>query len=239
MLPLIAGAGAGVSCGTAAYYYGPGSPKTPAIAAAAATGTAEPMPTAAAARQGPKWAHDLAARRGMLEVLNAETLRTHEHPLLSADHMFSALVRNEMVQSLSCYFEPKRRQFYSVIELGSDICGYKRIVHGGLTAAICDETFGGLLFALRKQRALPFFGPAFTAQLDMTYKGKIASSSAILCTAEVESIEGRKIWMRAIVSDGPDGRVYATARALFVAPKPQRLIHDGVRMVFPSWPFGK
>ena len=44
---------------------------------------------------------------------------------------FSALVRNEMVQSLSCYYEPKRRQFYSVIELGSDICGYKRIVHGG------------------------------------------------------------------------------------------------------------
>lgn len=43
---------------------------------------------------------------------------------------FSALVRNEMVQSLSCYYEPKRRQFYSVIELGSEICGYKRIVHG-------------------------------------------------------------------------------------------------------------
>lgn len=40
VLPLIAGAGAGVSCGTAAYYYGPSSPKTPAVAAAAATGTA-------------------------------------------------------------------------------------------------------------------------------------------------------------------------------------------------------
>ena len=98
---------------------------------------------------------------------------------------------------------------------------------------MCDETFGGLLFALRychsghqhiyqvevqmpqcvsvcvharamtsdmiwtcrKQRALPFFGPAFTAQLDMTYRGKIQSCSTILCTAEVESIEGRKVGM--------------------------------------------
>jgi hypothetical protein len=48
-----------------------------------------------------------------------------------------------------------------------------------------------------------------------------------------------QVWMRAIVSDGPDGRVYATARALFVAPKPQRLIHDGIRLVVPAWPFGK
>lgn len=47
----------------------------------------------------------------------------------------------------------------------------------------------------RKQRALPFFGPAFTAQLDMTYRGKIQSCSTILCTAEVESIEGRKVGM--------------------------------------------
>ena len=35
-----------------------------------------------------------------------------------------------MVQSLSCYFEPEHKQFYSVIQLGTNICGYKRIVHG-------------------------------------------------------------------------------------------------------------
>lgn len=99
---------------------------------------------------------------------------------------------------------------------------------------------------------------------------KISASSALLCTAEVESIEGRKvrllgfdltsytsvspvlcsaflrpvarslitlihtaqIWMRAIVSDGPDGKVFATARALFVAPKPQRLLKDVLNMIF-------
>ena len=47
--------------------------------------------------------------------------------------------------------------------------------------------------ALRRQKLLPFWGPAFTAQLDITYLGKVPSSSTILCTAEVESIEGRKV----------------------------------------------
>lgn len=52
VLPLIAGASAGVSCGTAAYHYGPGSPKTPAIAAAATStagrnvSSASPLDTA-------------------------------------------------------------------------------------------------------------------------------------------------------------------------------------------------
>lgn len=36
-------------------------------------------------------------------------------------------------------------------------------------------------------------GPAFTAQLDITYRSKISAGQSILCTAEVESIDGRKV----------------------------------------------
>ena len=39
-----------------------------------------------------------------------------------------------------------------------------------MTAAIVDETFGGLLLALRQAGALPFWGPAFTASLEVAYK---------------------------------------------------------------------
>jgi hypothetical protein len=35
----------------------------------------------------PAWTRELAGRRGVLEVLNPETLRTRNHPLLSEDHM--------------------------------------------------------------------------------------------------------------------------------------------------------
>ncbi len=33
-----------------------------------------------------------------------------------------------------------------------------------------DDTLGFLLFALKKQRALPFWGPAYTAHLEVEYK---------------------------------------------------------------------
>ena len=66
---------------------------------------------------------------------------------------------------------------------------------------------------------------------------KISAGSTILCTAEVESMEGRKLWMKSTVKDGPSGKVYATARALFVAPSSTRLAQDAVKLlkdgVFP------
>lgn len=51
-----------------------------------------------------------------------------------------------------------------------DVCGYPKIVHGGLTAAIIDETLGFLLYALKQSKALPFWGPAYTACLEVNYK---------------------------------------------------------------------
>jgi hypothetical protein len=47
----------------------------------------------------------------------------------------------------------------------------------GMTAAIVDESFGGLLLALRQASALPFWGPAFTASLEVAYKA-VSSSRA-------------------------------------------------------------
>ena len=33
-------------------------------------------------------------------------------------------------------------------------------------------------------------------QLDISYKAKIDAGAVVLCTAEVESLEGRKLWMK-------------------------------------------
>ena len=60
---------------------------------------------------------------------------------------------------------------------------------------------------------------------------KIQAGKLLLCETELESIEGRKLWMRATVRDCPDGKVYATARALFVVPRTSRLINDGFKYV--------
>ena len=42
-----------------------------------------------------------------------------------------------------------------------------------------DETLGFLLFALKKQRALPFWGPAYTAHLEVEYKA--VSFKSLMC----------------------------------------------------------
>ena len=66
---------------------------------------------------------------------------------------------------------------------------------------------------------------------------KISAGSTILCTAEVESMEGRKLWMKSTIKEGASGKVYATARALFVAPSSTRLAKDAIKLlrdgVFP------
>ena len=61
---------------------------------------------------------------------------------------------------------------------------------------------------------------------------KIPGGATVLCTCELEKIEGRKVYMRARVSDGPDGKTYATATALFVSPRLRRLLKDGVIYVW-------
>lgn len=51
-----------------------------------------------------------------------------------------------------------------------NVCGFPKIVHGGLTAAIIDESFGFLWLSLRANKQLSFIGPAFTAHLEVDYK---------------------------------------------------------------------
>ena len=89
-----------------------------------------------------------------------------------------------MVADLVSFYNTEQRKFYSLVSLGRNTCGYKRITHGGMTAAIVDESFGGLLLALRQSKALPFWGPAFTASLEVSYKAvrRLAQHSAILLT---------------------------------------------------------
>lgn len=101
-----------------------------------------------------------------------------------------------------------------------DVCGYPSTVHGGLTAAIVDETFGGLYTALLTTGNLGATLPGLTARLELDYKRKIPSGTVLLVTAELESVEPRKVWMKATVSNGSPraGATFATGRALFVAP---------------------
>ena len=53
---------------------------------------------------------------------------------------------------------------------GREVCGYPQTVHGGMTAAVIDETLGGLCISLWKTGALGFRPPAYTARLEVDYR---------------------------------------------------------------------
>lgn len=178
------------------------------------------------------WHKDIVGERGAVRVLTAEDLLSQEHPFLEDDHMFSAFVARGIINDMEGYYVPKKKKFSAIVALGREVAGFPRIVHGGLTAAIFDEAFGGLLFSLKKSGGVSFWGPAYTVQLEVTYKSKISADSTVLCTAKLDKVEGRKLFMTAVMSDGPDGKVFATSKALFVTPKPHKLVTDVVKYMF-------
>ena len=104
-----------------------------------------------------------------------------------------------------------------------------------MTAAILDESFGFLLYALKHHNQLPFWQPAFTAHLEVDYKAKMQAGRLVVCEVELESIEGRKLWMRGEVRDRPGGKVYATSRALFVVPRTASLFKQSVKYVLSTF----
>ena len=56
---------------------------------------------------------------------------------------FDMMSGEQMVQDTVCVYNPQQQQFHMAVRVGRDVCGYPRTVHGGLTAAISDESFGG------------------------------------------------------------------------------------------------
>lgn len=169
------------------------------------------------------WVTELAGKPGVRQVVSTGQMlaRNPIRQILLGDddHLFEAMARVDMVKELRCFYNGSEKQFHAVVQLGRDVCGYPSTVHGGLTAAIIDETLGGLMVSLWKGGSLGVSLPAVTARLEVDYCKTVPQNSLILCSAQVESIEGRKLWLKASVTDGEqDGTTYATARALFVVP---------------------
>lgn len=115
------------------------------------------------------WPHDVASEDGTVRIFTAKDLMAEDHPFLEDDHMFSAFIQKGIIEDMEGYYRPSSKVFSAIVALGREVAGFPRIVHGGLTAAIFDETFGGLLFSLKKFRGVSFWGPAYTVQVCVGY----------------------------------------------------------------------
>lgn len=169
------------------------------------------------------WVQQLLAEPGMHIVLACAAMAPE--PGVDPDHLFLGMLRSGIISDVMFLCNPSEGLFHSLVAMGRDVCGHRCTVHGGFTSAVIDETTGGLVYSLKKNGKLGP-GPAFTVHLEVDYKKPIPSGSEIICTARVESVEGRKAWISAEVMDRPGGLVYASGRALYVTPR-QHVDGDG------------
>uniref|UniRef100_A0A383VFX8 Thioesterase domain-containing protein n=1 Tax=Tetradesmus obliquus TaxID=3088 RepID=A0A383VFX8_TETOB len=180
---------------------------------------AKQEPAASLAQQA--WIKSLKDSSGGKVVFSAEgdghAMAQHLSTGLSGDHLFLSLLQNDLIRDMVVIYADKK--IYTALRFGVPVCGHPTIVHGGLTSAIFDETFGVLLYAAGRYSHLELEHGVFTARLEVDYKKPLPAESTVLCTAQVDSLEGRKIWVAADLTDPLQQTVYASSRALFVKPK--------------------
>lgn len=138
--------------------------------------------------------------------------------------------------------------------LGEEVCGHAGIVHGGLTAAMIDESFGYLLYLARRAKILQFKA-VLTASLEVQYKQPLPSRTAVCISARISRVDGRKVWVTAELADSPETRaeglreadaaaspakrvVFASAQALFIAPRPSGASTAALAAAGPPVDFG-
>jgi len=128
----------------------------------------------------------------------------------------------------------------TLFSLGDGMNGFPAVLHGGIVAAILDESMGILLqqnaelvhmraVALgKKDGEWPEPIPQYTVELNIKYKRPVKTPGLIMSTAELVKTDGRKMWLKSTIyqkEDSGDGdmKVCATAEAVFVEPRAGKL----------------
>eukprot|EP01025_Chloroclados_australasicus_P067079 TRINITY_DN9272_c0_g1_i6.p2 TRINITY_DN9272_c0_g1~~TRINITY_DN9272_c0_g1_i6.p2 ORF type:complete len:271 (-),score=15.06 TRINITY_DN9272_c0_g1_i6:414-1226(-) len=150
------------------------------------------------------------------------------------DYLFAGLLREGMLKHVTCFYDDTRNKYYCILHFGDNVCGYPGTVHGGMSAAVLDEVFGGLYVCMFGRGNLGVRPPYFTAKLEVNYIKKVPVDSVLLIEAQVDEIEGRKLWMSASVRDQLNGKEFVQSRALFVSPKWYSFITTFVKNTFKS-----
>lgn len=113
---------------------------------------------------------------------------------------FKALLKTGLVEDMLFLYDSKNSEAHLVILLGRDVCGHEKIVHGGLTSSICDETYGALVYAM-KQADLLGAGIAVTANLSVNFR-KVTTAYVMHCASLIECTIYRAVRALGFISIG-------------------------------------
>lgn len=156
----------------------------------------------------------IAAKESVEEVFTVENI-FDKNCILLPGHLLRSLVKTGLLPDVVSLFDKEANVHFLVIQTGAEVCGHTSIVHGGLQGMLCDEVFAGLIYGLKRQGALAE-GPAVTANLSVNFRKPMPAQIPVLCTAKVQKMEGRKVFVEASIGDLEGGAHYADATALFI-----------------------
>ena len=98
--------------------------------------------------------------------------------------------------------------------IGCELCGHVETVHGGITSAVFDNTFGWLAW-LNK-------GAVYTAFLKVDYRTPIPCGQEVFFHTKIDRIDGRKVFVSGAATDAVGETKYADATALFIEKRDER-----------------
>ncbi|KAH7198216.1 HotDog domain-containing protein [Fusarium flagelliforme] len=108
-----------------------------------------------------------------------------------------------------------------LVSVGDGLSGYPGVVHGGMVAALFDESMG-TIFDLNRalgKDARAFKTPSVTGGIDVKFLKPVPTNSVLYITAVAEEIDGRKTKVRSEMKD-EQGEVLASCSSKWVALKP-------------------
>ncbi|KAL8349312.1 hypothetical protein RB601_001909 [Gaeumannomyces tritici] len=108
-----------------------------------------------------------------------------------------------------------------LIRLGSGLNGFPGTAHGGIVATLLDEATGSILVLNMLRGVWPMI-PAMTAYLNTTFIKPVPTSATVLARARINKIDGRKVFLSAVIEDG-EGNELAKGDALYVYRKKAKL----------------
>ena len=101
----------------------------------------------------------------------------------------------------------------AAVTFGSKVNGHRGIVHGGVASLLYDDAFGFAYFIATSGMM------GYTANLNVNYKTPLPENSEAVIRVFLESIEGRKVKLRARLESKDGTVVYSDATALYIVDR--------------------
>ena len=113
---------------------------------------------------------------------------------------------------LNIAFSPRGDELYATMTVRDTMVGAPGRLHGGITAAFCDEVLGVLTSHLGATETM-------TASLTVDFRSPAYVGAVLTQRAWLERRDGRKWFVRAEVHEGE--RLVAEAHGLWLEPRPR------------------